>query len=683
MKSLDDEILKQISLIKYDRNKTLLENTNIIFEAEKNVMWCNVDEDASVKNSLIEGPLNLNSPFYINKDGKFDKNPNYKQVDMSSTCPFGYVELSKDEIQSNYGIIKPWTDTRRGDRAYVTLNNGTICKKYNLGDVGLSDEAKDQMVADYHAFAPLASLALVFVAPPFGMLIGAGLELIDSGLYYNYDKDPYMGTISLIFAIVPLKMLHAVPGIKLGAKETALLIRKVRSGVAYNTLKMSEKESLRAILRNKQAANFTLQIIYKGIVKEYIKKQGPKGIFKLLEAIKRKGWLLVGGHLHFVNVLGSVHIFDYFASKYMGECKGNMQISGLVNLVYWLFGNEISNIKYDKDGFPTNINPNTVRQVLINSIDWAVQPWTKSQHQCDLLEAYNLGLVLMQYKNAIKLQCRSAIDSLIKNNKSSGLIYNLNIHIIQNILKVFFNQKLFHMRTPKIKIKDYKKLNDTGKYSFNLVVYNFDLVKTFDLYSITGTKIIQTMESGKSKDESDIPFFENFGITTDYGVLIVKFIMRDGTEYTNKIMPEHEVMDVPLELGLIPFPEFKKYGYYNDDMKAVVKSYQDDNGLEVTGLLDSNTLNKIKSQMTMDIENITGFSSKGVDIQKHLDEDVAGLTALLEEQSKKTSEDADNHMDSIVFTPKQKEKMAYIVDKYAPIPKDVPLDTLVLDLDLN
>ena len=288
----------------------------------------------------------------------------------------------------------------------------------------------------------------------------------------------------------------------------------------------------------------------------------------------------------------------------------------------------------------------------------------------------------MQYKNAIKLQCRSAIDSLIKNNKSSGLIYNLNIHIIQNILKVFFNQKLFHMRTPKIKIKDYKKLNDTGKYSFNLVVYNFDLVKTFDLYSIAVTKIIQTMENRKSKD-SDIPFFESFGITTDYGVLIGKFIMRDGTEYTNKIMPETDVKNVVLDLFEKPFPEFKRYGYYNDDMKAVVKSYQDDNGLEVTGLLDSNTLNKIKSQMTMDIENITGFSSKGVDIQKYLDEDLAGFTALLEEQSKKTSEDADNHMDSIVFTPKQKEKMAYIVDKYAPIPKDVPLDTLVLDLDLN
>ena len=678
--NINDEILKQISLIKYDRNKTLLENTNIIFEAEKNVMWCNVDEDASVKNSLIEGPLNLNSPFYIDKDGKFDKNPNYKQVDMSSTCPIGYTPLSTYEIQSNKDIIKPWADTRSG-KTYITLKNGTICKEFNVGDVHVSTETKDMLVAGYHAFAPFVSLALSF-GGPYGMLIGAGLELIDSGLYYAYDKDPYMGTICLIFALVPLKMLHAVPGIKLGVKETVLLIQKVRSGVAYSTLKMSEKEALRSILKSKQTANFALKTIYKGLVKQYIKKQGPKGIFKLLAAFKRKGWLLVGGHLHFVNVLGAVHIFDYFASKYMGECKGTMQISGLVNLVYWLFGNGISNIEYDKDGFPTNINPNTVRQKLINSIDWAVQPWTKSQHQCDLLEAYNLGLVFMQYKNAIKLQCRSAIDSLIKNNKSSGLIYNLNIHIIQNILKVFFNQKLFHMRTLKFKIKDYKKLNDTGKYSFNLVVYNFDLVKTFDLYSITGTKIIQTMENRKSKD-SDIPFFESFGITTDYGVLIGKFIMRDGTEYTHKIMPETDVKNVVLDLFEKPFPEFKRYGYYNDDMKAVVKSYQHDNGLEVTGLLDSNTLNKIKSQMTMDIENITDFSSKGVDIQKHLDEDVAGLTALLEEQSKKTSEDANNHMDSIVFTPKQKEKMAYIVDKYAPIPKDVPLDTLVLDLDLN
>lgn len=679
--NINDEILKQISLIKYDRNKTLLENTNIIFEAEKNVMWCNVDESVSVKNRLIEGPLNINSPFYVDKDGKFDKNPNYKQVDMSSTCPIGYTPLSTYEIQSNKDIIKPWADTRSG-KTYITLKNGTICKEFNVGDVHVSTETKDELVGLYHAFAPLVSLALQFVAPPVGMLIGAGLELIDSALYYTYDKDPYMGTIALIFAIVPLKMLHTVPGAKLGVKETVLLIQKVRSGVAYSTLKMSEKEGLRAILKSKQTANFTLQIIYKGLVKQYIKKQGPKGIFKLLAAFKRKGWLLVGGHLHFVNVLGAVHIFDYFASKYMGECKGTMQLSGLVNLVYWLFGNEISNIKYDKDGFPTNINPNTIRQKLINSIDWAVQPWTKSQHQCDLLKAYNMGLVFMQYKNAIKSQCMSAIDSLIKNNKSSGLIYNLNIHIIQNILKVFFNQKLFYMGTPKIKIKDYKKLNDTGKYSFNLVVYNFDLVKTFDLYSIVGTKIIQTMENRKSKD-SDIPFFENFGITTDYGVLIGKFIMRDGTEYTHKIMPETEVKNVVLDLFEKPFPEFKRYGYYNDDMKAVVKSYQDDNGLEVTGLLDSNTLNKIKSQMTMDIENITGFSSEGVDIQKYLDQDLAGLTALLDEQSKKTSEDADNHMDSIVFTPKQKEKMADIVDKYAPIPKDVPLDSLVLDFELN
>jgi hypothetical protein len=238
------------------------------------------------------------------------------------------------------------------------------------------------------------------------------------------------------------------------------------------------------------------------------------------------------------------------------------------------------------------------------------------------------------------------------------------------------------MEMPKIKIKDYKKLNDTGKYSFNLVVYNFDLVKTFDLYSLVGTKIIQTMENRKSKD-SDIPFFENFGITTDYGVLIGKFIMRDGTEYTHKIKPETDVKNVILNLFEKPFPEFKRYGYYNDDMKAVVKSYQHYNGLEVTGLLDSNTLNKIKSQMTMDIENITGFSSKGVDIQEYADQDLAGLTALLEEQSKRTSEDANKNMDSIVFTPKQKEKMVDILDKYAPIPNDVPLDSLVLDLGLN
>jgi hypothetical protein len=51
--NINDEILKQISLIKYDRNKTLLENTNIIFEAEENVKWCLSAAGRKVRQELM------------------------------------------------------------------------------------------------------------------------------------------------------------------------------------------------------------------------------------------------------------------------------------------------------------------------------------------------------------------------------------------------------------------------------------------------------------------------------------------------------------------------------------------------------------------------------------------------------------------------------------------------------
>ena len=51
--NINDEILKQISLIKYDRNKTLLENKTIIFEAEENVKWCLTAGGRRVRQDLM------------------------------------------------------------------------------------------------------------------------------------------------------------------------------------------------------------------------------------------------------------------------------------------------------------------------------------------------------------------------------------------------------------------------------------------------------------------------------------------------------------------------------------------------------------------------------------------------------------------------------------------------------
>jgi len=54
-----------------------------------------------------------------------------KQSTINATkCPANYRTLTQQEKNSFTQTIKPWQDTRRGDKAYIQLSNGVVCQSF-------------------------------------------------------------------------------------------------------------------------------------------------------------------------------------------------------------------------------------------------------------------------------------------------------------------------------------------------------------------------------------------------------------------------------------------------------------------------------------------------------------------------------------------------------------------------
>jgi hypothetical protein len=93
---------------------------------------------------ITESQLSL----IVNEDYASDLKKNIqagnKQATINkTTCPPGYKMMTKQEMDSySSQTVKPWRDTTRGDKAFITLPNGSVCKSFRsdkLGGVNLED----------------------------------------------------------------------------------------------------------------------------------------------------------------------------------------------------------------------------------------------------------------------------------------------------------------------------------------------------------------------------------------------------------------------------------------------------------------------------------------------------------------------------------------------------------------
>ena len=80
-----------------------------------------------------------------------------------TTCPPGYKLMTQQEISSYKQQIKPWQDTRRGDKAFITLPNGSVCKSFRSDkfDEYMKSVTLDSFMEDMRSFMTSGKGAIV------------------------------------------------------------------------------------------------------------------------------------------------------------------------------------------------------------------------------------------------------------------------------------------------------------------------------------------------------------------------------------------------------------------------------------------------------------------------------------------------------------------------------------------
>lgn len=104
-----------------------------------------------------------------------------KQSQINKTkCPTGYKQLTQKEVSSYTQTIKPWRDTRRGDKAFIQLPNGIVCQsfrseKYTEVKKITLDQIVEAARNGLNSSYGLAIQVLLEFIPGIGQMINSGV----------------------------------------------------------------------------------------------------------------------------------------------------------------------------------------------------------------------------------------------------------------------------------------------------------------------------------------------------------------------------------------------------------------------------------------------------------------------------------------------------------------------------
>jgi len=228
---LNEELLNQLRLIKYDRSKTLLEQTlkndlpkpepfrqgeytgDVFMKDLKNT------EYLEYKNLSKEDKEKYKNE-WLNKEWKgklCTKSPNDK-----GSIPDGTGgHISHEEFCSSFGgtQIYPSTSSAILGQSYfcgckvngetnigsrLVKVNEYLNRPYSEITYGISE-----FMGDPHNLAMVGSIALSLFGGPAGALLALGIDVLEFGLYLE-EGDPYMAGLSLVFTLVPFSKLSEI-----------------------------------------------------------------------------------------------------------------------------------------------------------------------------------------------------------------------------------------------------------------------------------------------------------------------------------------------------------------------------------------------------------------------------------------------------------------------------------------
>ena len=681
--NLHEEILRQLSLINYDRSKTLLENPLQTYPTlignevswRKNKENKNTNKNNQKTNKLVPSDFKLTIP-------------TEPIISNNCNCPTQYEEVTDisvlDDLNNPNSVYNKQINTNlclQGSQKCTTgvmsnymliycENNKKLWCEIKKGDE-FGEKDLDWIVAVAHWVLPLVSLILYISG--VGIPIAILLELADSALYLTYDDDPYMAAFCFIFAVAGVPGLQKVPGFKQIAKDGVEYgLKKLFEKVASKQpLKTVERIFIKNVLKNPKLLKEAGKELVIVTAKAVLKTNSPTKIIRFVNWLKEVGYLSIRGRYFWINAIFGVNAFDYYVSENWknGKCASSISfIPGIIDLVAWATGNLDADIK--------NWNPNSVKEIIKRKIDF-MQPWTMSEQECMLLMAYqilkkqkeeNYSVNMAKY-NIYKITLQNIIE---QNEEFSNSSYSLGLSRIQNFLLNGLQQTGFSI---------------VGKCSASIVnnsiiFYNIINVEKIEIYldqkNNKGRKLFQTFENTKKINK-----FTSNKISLDdlknYKIYFKIFFPGDYTEATL----EYGKIDstyVYSPVNVVGTKPNIKFGYLSDEFTKILKEYQLYSNLPATGNLDNTTLNKILN----DIENkkfgtnLVNFTDLELTSEEAKTIQLSDWVKFQEEAKKELEKQID--LENMKIEQEAEEESDKILDIYVVLPDNVDFGTLTQEL---
>ena len=274
----------------------------------------------------------------------------YNQT-LAKQAGFGPVSAKKaDELVNQGKVISPKgidfkdmisTDPMSKFRQAVYSSGNQELRKEKYGTVDLpstdirriySRENKLHKM-DAHDWFTMFQLLMIGGAVMTGGATGwllflstAVLDLAEAVYFWKVDKDPYMGTIMAIFAVIPDGGLLEIPGLskiiqKRGVEGIKQLIRKNKQGMSLTPDEIIDLNFFNEqILVNKKRLQVLFRNQLKSKLKLYIAGKSPKWIMNFLLMIKSNPLKEP------IKIAGSLVAFDYLYAYIFRNDIEKMQV---------------------------------------------------------------------------------------------------------------------------------------------------------------------------------------------------------------------------------------------------------------------------------------------------------------------------------------------------------------------
>jgi len=423
-------------------------------------------------------------------------------------------------INTTYG--DPWLENNQKD-AIDFLEGKSL----------LSKQSEELLTTMAHIALPIGSLLITLFSGGLlvPILIGAGLELLDSAIYLYVDKDPYMAGMTAIFALVG--PLDAGLG-ALIAKAGKPLLKKLALKIISFTddelklMKYFTKNGTRiAKLAKLNAARQLIKYHFKNFKNSYKAVKFCVFLIEKLGLPIGKAGLIMGG---------PIYSWDFIAAK-LGLCN-SMELKGLKQADWKILK-------------------------LIGYLGEPLQPFT---------EGCGSGLAEKTLTNLEKtlLTNNGRIKTSIEEGINAGMVYSTNLSNIY-MYEVLYIQYLLTYLGFSYFIPDQQEVDKNVQKGVKFTKEQcMGMIMSLDMY-----KLSQHPECNQ------------------YTTPNKKISKETETLLNSKPINTNKKYDYGKN---IPF----KWGYYDNQTKEMIKEYQKAKNLTVDGVCGVNTLNR----MLVSINNV-------------------------------------------------------------------------------